>query len=163
MVMTGEGEVDVVEARGPYLVVDRLDAGVLDCQHEPGEVSGAVADGNTGTVAVKGCPERAELQGKLPGLVGGRQGELGVTAAGRALSSAGVPLAMTRPPVDEGDPLGQGVGFVEVLRGQQHRGAVLDEPADDVPERVAAGRIESGRGLVEEEDVGAGAPGGRAG
>jgi hypothetical protein len=58
------------------------------------------------------------------------------------------------PAVDHGDALGELVGFLEVLRGEQHRGALVDELADHVPELVAAREVEAGRRLVEEEHRG---------
>src|SRR5690554_5432932 len=41
--------------------------------------------------------------------------------------------------------------FVEVMGGQQNRGAFFFEPADEPPELVAGFRIEAGRRFVEEE------------
>jgi hypothetical protein len=55
--------------------------------------------------------------------------------------------------VDDRDPVGQLVGLVEVLRGEEHRGAVLHDCADEFPDLVAAVRIEPRGGLVEEQQV----------
>ena len=56
--------------------------------------------------------------------------------------------------VDDPDPVGEHVGLLEVLRGQEDGHAVLArEPGDLVPERAAALRVEAGRRLVEEEDA----------
>jgi hypothetical protein len=54
-----------------------------------------------------------------------------------------VPSATTRPPSP-----------VEVLRGEQHRGAGRDERAHRVPDLGAAARIQPGGRLVEEEHRG---------
>ena len=58
------------------------------------------------------------------------------------------------PVVDDPDAVGEDVGLLEVLRGEEDRDAVVArEPRDLVPERAAALRVEAGRGLVEEEDA----------
>ena len=43
------------------------------------------------------------------------------------------------------------VGLLEVLRGQQHRGAVVDELADELPDTDPALGVEAGGRLVEEQ------------
>ena len=55
--------------------------------------------------------------------------------------------------VDDGQPLGEAVGLVQVLRGQQHRRALGGDGAHEVPHLVAAARIEAGGRLVEEQDL----------
>ena len=57
--------------------------------------------------------------------------------------------------VDDGDLVGQGVGLLQVLRGQQHGRAVRDQAADDVPHVLALGRVEAGGRLVQEDHLGA--------
>jgi hypothetical protein len=52
--------------------------------------------------------------------------------------------------VDDSDAVGELVRFVEVLSGQQDRGAPGDEDPDDAPDVVAAARIQPGGGLVKE-------------
>ena len=54
--------------------------------------------------------------------------------------------------VDDGDPIGQLVRLLEVLRGQQQRRALADELPHRRPDLIAAAGIESSRGLVEEQD-----------
>ena len=49
---------------------------------------------------------------------------------------------------------GEMVGLVEVLRGEQHVGAVGDQRADRVPQLDAAARIETGGRLVEQQQPG---------
>src|SRR5437763_1311298 len=57
--------------------------------------------------------------------------------------------------VDDPDAVGEYVGLVEILRGQEDGDAVLaGEPRDLGPERGAALRVEPGRRLVEEENAG---------
>ena len=71
----------------------------------------------------------------------------------RRLSSAGVPCGDRASVIDDHDLAREVVGLVEVLGGEQHVGAVLDECADRVPELAAAAGIEPGRGLVEQQQA----------
>ena len=63
--------------------------------------------------------------------------------------------------VDDGDPVGEPVGLVQVLRRQQHGRPARDEPLDRVPEREPAARVEPRGRLVEEQHGRAGDQGGR--
>ena len=74
--------------------------------------------------------------------------------ADRRLEVAARALGDDAAVVDDGEALGELVGLVEVLRRQQHGGALADEHAHDVPDLVAAAWVESGRRLVEEQQVG---------
>ena len=59
--------------------------------------------------------------------------------------------------VDDGDAVGQPVGLLQVLRGEEHGGH--PDPAklgDDLPHALAAGQVEAGRRLVEEDHRGLG-------
>ena len=67
-----------------------------------------------------------------------------------ALRALGDHLAV----VDDRDAGGQLVGLVQVLGGQQHGGALGDHRPHDVPHLVAAARVEAGRRLVEEQQLG---------
>ena len=52
------------------------------------------------------------------------------------------------------DPVGEHVGLLQVLRGQEDGHALLPRQARDLlPERAAALRVEARRRLVEEEDA----------
>ena len=53
--------------------------------------------------------------------------------------------------VDDPDAVGQHVGLLEVLRRQEHRHAVVRQPAHLVPQRGAALRVEAGGRLVQEQ------------
>ena len=48
----------------------------------------------------------------------------------------------------------ESVGLLQVLRGEQHRGACRLELGQDRPELLAAGRVEPGRRLVQHQQVG---------
>ena len=56
--------------------------------------------------------------------------------------------------VDDHDVVGQLVGLLEVLRGEQHVGAVGDEAADRLPQLDPAARVEPGGRLVEQQQRG---------
>ena len=56
--------------------------------------------------------------------------------------------------VDDRDPVGQPVGLVEVLRGEQDRCPVRHDAADDLPQCAAAARVQAGGRLVQEQQVG---------
>ena len=73
-------------------------------------------------------------------------------SATRRLSSAGGALGDDPAAVDDGDPVGQAVGLLEVLRGEEDRHAVAPTSSvDDLPHRLAAARVEPGGRLVEED------------
>ena len=54
--------------------------------------------------------------------------------------------------VEDRDPVGEVFGLVQVLRREQHRGAVLGEFLDGLPHLDAPLGVEPGRRLVEEDD-----------
>jgi hypothetical protein len=58
-------------------------------------------------------------------------------------------------PADHADPVGQVLGLVQVVGGEQHRGALVPQSADEVPELAAHLRVEAGGGLVQEQQLGA--------
>ena len=53
--------------------------------------------------------------------------------------------------VDDREPVAEAVGLLEVVRRQEQRHALGLQPPQLVPERRARGRIDAGRGLVEEQ------------
>ncbi|CAB4894487.1 unannotated protein [freshwater metagenome] len=56
--------------------------------------------------------------------------------------------------IDDGDAVGELIGLFEVLRGEQHRGALGVEPTDLFPQGEAAHRVKAGGGFVEEQHGG---------
>ena len=56
--------------------------------------------------------------------------------------------------VQDGDPVGEMVGFVQVLGGEQDRDAAGGELNDVVPHPPPAAGIQAGRGFVEEDHPG---------
>jgi len=55
---------------------------------------------------------------------------------------------------DHGDPVGEGLCLVHVVRGQDDGGAERPQGGDDVPELVAGRGVEPGGRLVEEQQLG---------
>ena len=75
-----------------------------------------------------------------------RAADLGLERGRRAL---GDDLAV----VDDPDPVGELVGLLEVLGGEEDGRALVVERFDLLPDRLAADRVEAGGRLVEEEDA----------
>ena len=71
--------------------------------------------------------------------------------ADRGLEHLRAALAHDPAVVDDGDAAGELVGLLEVLRGEEHGGALGVEPAHLLPQGGAAGGVEAGGGLVEEQ------------
>ena len=53
--------------------------------------------------------------------------------------------------IEHRDVVGEFVGLFKLLGGEQHCRALRDQIAHDVPHGVAAARVESRRGLIEED------------
>ena len=62
------------------------------------------------------------------------------------------PLRDDLAPVEDGDPMGEPVRLLEVLRRQEDRDAAGDEVADDLPHHPPTPRVEACGRLVEEDD-----------
>ncbi|BDZ59185.1 hypothetical protein GCM10025872_28420 [Barrientosiimonas endolithica] len=84
-----------------------------------------------------------------PGRVG--DGDVQPRAAHLVLELVGRALGDDLALVDHDDVVGQPVGLLEVLRGEQHGGAAAHQVGDDVPHVAAAARVEAGGRLVEED------------
>ncbi len=80
--------------------------------------------------------------------------DLGVRADER-LELGGRPRVRDPAPVHQGDVVGELVGLLQVLGGEQHGRALGGQVAHGVPDPVAAGRVEAGRRLVQEQHLGA--------
>src|SRR5690606_41919075 len=106
---------------------------VVDVRHGVGQVGDDLRDG-----AGVGRVDRPDLQHLAA--------DLRLQDGGRAVRDA-------LPPVDDDDVVGELVGLLQVLRGEQHGDAVVGQAAHDVPQAVAAARVEAGGRLVQEEDL----------
>ena len=79
--------------------------------------------------------------------------EADVTRRGsRRLSSSGRALGDQPAAVEHRDPVGELIGLLQVMRGEEDRHAAVHEIADDPPHGAAAARVEAGGRLVEEDD-----------
>ena len=110
-----------------------------------------------GTCSVSASSSRAALaeQRGRPRRAPARVGELqpDVAAGDAALELVGGALGDQPPVVEHRDPVGELVGLVQVLGGEEDRDPVGDEVADDLPHGAAAARVEAGGRLVEEDDA----------
>ena len=72
-------------------------------------------------------------------------------AVSRPPSSDGTATSTSRPRAITPDAVGQRLGLVQVVGGEQHRGAELAQRPDQRPELAARLGVEAGRRLVEEQ------------
>ena len=79
-------------------------------------------------------------------------GELEALAADLRLELVGRALRDDLAVVDDHDVVGQQVGLLQVLRGQQEGGPAGDEVLDHLPHLGAAARVQARGRLVEEDD-----------
>src|SRR3954447_13957461 len=150
-VTPGEGEEDVVEVgRVHAQVADRHRLGVEALEHRAQRGDAAVARHleRERLVAAGVVAERSGRQVELAGVV---EAQPDVAAGDEPLELLRRALGDHAPVVEHGHAVGQAVGLLEVLGGEEDRHARGDEPADDLPHRVAAPRVQPGGRLVEED------------
>ena len=155
----GEGEEDLVEAGQVQGELGDRDAG-------GGEPRDAL-----GQRRVVGDRHREHALADLVGRRAGRRPRTGSPRSGPSCAGSAGPdlqgLAADHPlepfggvvrddpaVVDHRDRVGERVGLLQVLGGEQHRRAVGDQRADHVPHVLALGRVEPGGRLVQEDHVG---------
>jgi len=91
--------------------------------------------------------------------IGGRRGTVGQPVTDPGSGPFTIPDGGRRPfrddqaVADHRDPVGQVLRLVHVVRGQQDRLAERRQVLDDLPRFVPGRGIESGRGLVKEQQV----------
>src|SRR5690242_13922648 len=78
--------------------------------------------------------------------------EQDVAARDLALEFGGGAVGDDAALVEYRDLVGELVGLVEILGGEEHGDAIGYQTPDDVPRRPAAAGVEPGRRLVEEDD-----------
>ncbi len=157
---TRQREEHFVERGAAQADVVDLDAGVVEGANHLGQSLRAVLD-TDGDAPVRLIDRRVLLVAE-PGehLRGGREvgvmadANLDAVAAGPALQFVGGPGGDRPAVIDDHDLVGELVGFLEILRGQQHVGARRHEHADGVPQLEACARIEAGGRLVEQQQPG---------
>jgi hypothetical protein len=149
-----EREEHVVERRAPH-------RDVLDADARAVEPARGVHDGPA--ARLDGHPNQLTLGlRRLVGHVGERphgrvrrrrmgQRDLHPLAADPVLQLIRCALGDHLAAIDHGDPVGEPVGLVEVLRGEEHGGAVGNESLDGRPQVQATARVETGGRLVQEQ------------
>ena len=124
----GQGEEDVVEGGPAHARCHRRPAGRERVEHVPQVVGGAVGGHpddrrhrrrRPSAPRRRGETPRPSAAGALDRPVGERQ--LDLLGADRRLSSSAVPVGHDRPPSSTDDPVGQLVGLLQVLRGEEDR------------------------------------------
>ena len=157
--MTGQGQEHVVQGRAAQGQVGDLQSGRVQAPDHLGQQRGALDDRQRDLARLGHHLGRARAQvgdgvGGLgrPGPVGDPEGQQ--VAADPRLELVGGALGDHPAAVDHGDVVGQPVGLLHVLGGEQQGGAVADQLADDVPEREAAARVKAGGRLVQEQHLG---------
>jgi hypothetical protein len=88
-------------------------------------------------------------------------GHRDVVATHLPLEAAGVATGDDVPVVDHEDVVGEPIGLLEVLRGEQQGGAAVHQQVEHRPQLGPRPRVEAGGGLVEEEHLGSGHERGR--
>ena len=131
-------------------VVERADHHRRGSPHPPGSRTAIVPVAARQRLAEAGAapPSRARRSaGRRASASRGGVADLGLQRRRRAL---GDDLAAA----DDRDPVGELVGLLEVLGGEEDGGAPRCSAAHLLPDRLAADRVEAGGGLVEEEHLG---------
>ena len=131
---------------------------LVEQPEQPGQGGGAVTGVQPDRVARHG----EVAHGGLPGQLGGSP-RGGVRVAGDEddrvaghllLQRARGAFRDHRAVIDDHDAVAEHVGLVQVMRGQEHRGAPVPQAADVVPQAGPVLRVESGARLVQEQDLG---------
>lgn len=151
---SGECEEDVIEVRradGKRSHVDRLVGKPVE--HGPQRLHASVAWNlqRELVAVVAGQAEHSRCRAELID-VGEFQPQ--VTARDEPLELARRALGDQLAVVEHGDPVGELIGLLHVLRRKEDRDAVGHEVTDDLPELAAAARVKAGCRLVKEDDPG---------
>jgi hypothetical protein len=155
--VTGEGEEDVVEGRPAHRHVVDPDPGLVQSPHGVGDRAPALADRHAQDAVGEGGTlrrDRRQRRDRRLGVGLGFERDVEALAADLVLQLVGAALGDDPAAVDDGDAVGEAVGLVEVLGGEQDGGAGGDPPFDRLPEGDAAARVEPRGRLVEERTGG---------
>lgn len=149
--MTGQGKENVVEIGGVDGDLLGLDRGFGEpIQQVAQRFRAAVAGDAQGQRAVVagGAGQAARRRIQFLGLC---EAKLDVAAGHQALEVVGCAFGDDAPLVEYRDPVGQMIGFLEVLGGEEDRHTLGCQLPHDVPHGAPAARIQSGGRLVEED------------
>ena len=153
-VVAGLGDEDVVEGRVDELQRADLDPGLVERADHARDVRGAALDLDQDRPAVDrrqqladparrpARPRRSSPARSAGGCAGGRSS---------ALSDVRGALGDDPAAVDDPDVVGELVGLLQVLGGEEDGRPVVVEGPHLLPDRFAADRVEAGGRLVEEE------------
>ena len=128
-----------------------LDAGIIELlEHSAQRGDIAVVGHAQDQVVLLARAGRERALGRVQGI---RVGELQPDMAARDASLELARRALGDDPatVKDRDPVGELVGLVQVLGGEEDRDALGRQPADGIPHGAPTARIQAGRGLVEED------------
>jgi hypothetical protein len=119
------------------------------------QVVGGAVGGHPDDPAVAGDHEHPGAEQRPGPLHRGRrgQGQLDLLGADAALELVGAAGGDHPAAVEHRDPVGQPVGLLQVLRGEEDRHPGPDQLADDVPDRLPAARVQPGGRLVQEQHL----------
>ena len=147
---------DVVERRGVELEVLGPERLRVERTHDIDEVVAALEpDREAARVPLDRLAEVSERVDETPALVGVGGDHLHRGPSDLRLQRGRRSLRDDVAVVDDPDPVGEHVGFLQILSGQEDRHVLFPRESGHLgPERVAALWIEAGRRLVEEEDRG---------
>ncbi len=151
----GELEEDVVEGGAAHGDVVDADARLVEPPDGVRDRPLARAEGNAQKPVDAGgllLGDRPERRDRLVAGTAVAELDLQPLAADLPLELVRCALGDHDAVVDDRDPFGEPVCLVQVLRGQEHRRALVDESLDGLPERHPARQVEAGGRLVEEED-----------
>ena len=153
--MVGQGEEDVVQVGGVHGELGRFDARPVELvQQRAQRPDPAVAGHLEGQVLVVAA-DRAECLGGQVEFGQAAEAQAHVAAGNQLLQFGRSALGDEPALVQHGDPVGQLVGLLQVLRGEQDGDTVLaDQVVDDLPHGAPAARVEPGGWLVQEDDPG---------
>lgn len=101
---------------------------------------------------IDGCVENpSQRSSGFLSLVGITYSDVQNTRSDRGFEFPWCPLCDDLPTVDDGDSIGELIGFLEILCSQQYRRPIGDERPDNLSDLRTVPRIESGSWFVEKQ------------
>jgi hypothetical protein len=150
------GDEDVVQRRPHELQRLHGDAGLVERADDAGNVGGPVLHLHQDLPPVLGRQQLADRSEYRLGFhhraLGQLQLDVGMADVG--LERLRRPFGDDAAAVDDADVVGELVGLLQVLRGEEDRRTLVVERPHLLPDGLATDRVEAGRRLVEEEDAG---------